>query len=213
MKPKFIIDNQQITNRRVIANEFNRYFVSLAPKLNDPDDHCIINIEPIQPFTAFLKQSNISSIYLSECTSYEISELISGLENSKASDIPIKIIKRSSHIISPLLASHFNESMSKGIFPDILKVGKITPIYKKDNPELLENYRPVSTLPIFGKIFEKVNLWAALQLHGITKFNDFLPIWFSERSFNQPCAKLFYKPYPRSTQKEKARSGNIHWSK
>ena len=58
----------QITNRRVIANEFNRYFVSLAPKLNDPDDHCIINIEPIQPFTAFLKQSNISSSYLSECT-------------------------------------------------------------------------------------------------------------------------------------------------
>ena len=80
------------------------------------------------------------------CTSYEISELISGLENSKASDIPIKIIKRSSHIISPLLASHFNDTMSKGIFPDILKVGKITPIYKKDNPELLENYRPVSTL-------------------------------------------------------------------
>ena len=59
-------------------------------------------------------------------------------------------------IISPLLASHFNESMSKGIFPDILKVGKITPIYKKDNPELLENCRPVSTLPMFGKIFEKV---------------------------------------------------------
>ena len=195
MKPKFIIDNQQITNRRVIANEFNRYFVSLAPKLNDPDAHCIINIEPIQPFTAFLKQSNKSSIYLSECTSYEISELISDLENSKASDIPIKIIKRSSHIISPLLASHSNDTMSKGIFPDILKVGKITPIYKKDNPELLENYRPVSTLPIFGKIFEKV---------------IYEPIWFSERSFNQPCAKLFYKPYTRSTQKEKARSGNIH---
>ena len=107
-------------------------------------------------FWPFLKQSTISGIYLSECTAYEISELISGLENSKASHITIKIIKMSSHIISPLLASHFNESMSKGIFPDILKVGKITQIYKKDNPELLENYRPVSTLPIFGKIFEKV---------------------------------------------------------
>ena len=46
--------------------------------------------------------------------------------------------------------------MSIGKFPDELKLGKITPIYKKDNEELLENYRPVSTLPIFGKIFEKV---------------------------------------------------------
>ena len=158
LKSKFIIDNQHITNHRVIANEFNIYFVSLASKLNDPNDHCIINIEPIQPFTAFLKQSNISSIYLSEFSSDEISELVNGLENSKASDIPVKIIKRPSHIISPLLASHFNESMFKGIFPDILKVGKITPIYKKDNPELLENYRPVSTIPIIGKIVGKSHL-------------------------------------------------------
>ena len=42
-----------------------------------------------------------------------------------------------------------------GIFPNELKVGKISPIYKKDKEELLENYRPVSTLPIFAKIFEK----------------------------------------------------------
>ena len=46
--------------------------------------------------------------------------------------------------------------MQEGVFPDKLKIGRITPIMKKGNPELLENYRPVSTLPIFGKIFEKV---------------------------------------------------------
>ena len=46
--------------------------------------------------------------------------------------------------------------MNEGIFPDELKVGKISPIYKKESEELLGNYRPVSTLAIFGKIFEKV---------------------------------------------------------
>ena len=46
--------------------------------------------------------------------------------------------------------------MKVGKFPDELKLGKITPIYKKESDELLENYRPVSTLPIFGKIFEKI---------------------------------------------------------
>ena len=40
--------------------------------------------------------------------------------------------------------------------PDTLKTGKITPIYKKEDEEQLENYRPISTLPIFGKIFEKL---------------------------------------------------------
>ena len=34
MKPMFIIDNVKITNRRIIANEFNNYFVSLASNLN-----------------------------------------------------------------------------------------------------------------------------------------------------------------------------------
>ena len=46
--------------------------------------------------------------------------------------------------------------MDEGYFPKVLKIGKITPIYKKDNPQELGNYRPVSVLPIFGKIFEKV---------------------------------------------------------
>ena len=43
-----------------------------------------------------------------------------------------------------------------GIFPDPLKIGKITPIFKKGDDSSFENYRPVSTLPIFGKIFEKI---------------------------------------------------------
>ena len=50
----------------------------------------------------------------------------------------------------------YNRYINEGIFPDELKVGKISPIYKKESEELLENYRPVSTLAIFGKIFEKV---------------------------------------------------------
>ena len=153
---KFVINNQLITDRRVIANEFNKYFVSLATKLNDPDDYPIINIEPVQPFTVFLRQSNPSSIYLQNSTPDEIRSTINGLENNKASDIPIKIIKRSAHVISPILSKYINQSMTRGIFPDVLKIGKITPIYKKDDKELFENYRPVSTLPIFGKIFEKV---------------------------------------------------------
>ena len=93
---------------------------------------------------------------MSECTQYEVSKIISELKNGKSSDIPITVIKKTSDIISPILAMHFNNLMSIGKFPDELKLGKITPIYKKDNEELLENYKPVSTLPIFGKIFEKV---------------------------------------------------------
>ena len=44
----------------------------------------------------------------------------------------------------------------------------ITPIYKKESDELLENYRPVSTLPIFGKIFEKI-IYSRLYKYFVSK--------------------------------------------
>ena len=49
-----------------------------------------------------------------------------------------------------------NQSLLTGIFPDSLKVAKITPIFKKDNPHITDNYRPISLLPAISKIFEKV---------------------------------------------------------
>ena len=45
--------------------------------------------------------------------------------------------------------------MELGTFPKSLKIGKISPIHKKGDVQLLDNYCPISVLPIFGKIFEK----------------------------------------------------------
>ena len=88
------------------------------------NDYTIINIEPVQPFTVFLRQSNPSSIYLQDSTPDEIRSTINGLENNKATDIPIKTINRSTHIISPILSKYINQKMTRGIFPDKLKIGK-----------------------------------------------------------------------------------------
>ena len=46
--------------------------------------------------------------------------------------------------------------MSTGIFPKILKAAIVSPVYKKDDPQKLDNYRPISTLPVFSKKFEKL---------------------------------------------------------
>ena len=117
-----------------------------------------------------------NSIYLTECTELEVGQIISELKNGKASDFPIKVIKKLSHILTPVLTAQFNNAMTMGVFPSILKIGKITPVYKKDDEQLLENYRPVSTLPIFGKIFEKIiysRLYGFFASNGTLNKNQF----------------------------------------
>ena len=157
IKPNFIIDNKRIIDRRIIANEFNKYFASLATIMNNkvytsPGLH----LSSIKSFEDYMNKSCISSIYLNDCTDAEINDIITNLESGKSSDIPIKVIKASQQCISPILSKLFNDCMQHGVFPEELKVGNISPIYKKDSDQLIENYRPVSTLPIFGKIFEKI---------------------------------------------------------
>jgi Notch-like protein len=71
-------------------------------------------------------------------------------------EIPTKILKNAvDYILSPL--THIvNRFLSTGIFADCLKFSEIKPIYKKGNRKLISNYRPLSLLTSFSKIFEKV---------------------------------------------------------
>ncbi|KAL5254536.1 hypothetical protein ACHWQZ_G014100 [Mnemiopsis leidyi] len=131
IKPNFIIDNERITNRRVIANEFNKYFASLASNLNEVYSGDYLRINPIPSFTDYLPTSIPSSIYLRECDCQEIMGIISELKNGKSSDIPIHVVKKSSTVIVPYLVKYFNSCMIDGYFPCELKTGRISPIFKK----------------------------------------------------------------------------------
>ena len=58
--------------------------------------------------------------------------------------------------ISDCITLVINQSLRSGIFPDQLKIAKVTPIYKKDDKKLIKNYRPISLLPVILKVFETV---------------------------------------------------------
>ena len=63
-----------------------------------------------------------------------------------------------------------NQSFQCGVFPDKLKIAKVITQFKKGNPELSSNYRPISLLPIFSKIFEKLmyrRLFRFLEVHNV----------------------------------------------
>ena len=63
---------------------------------------------------------------------------------------------KSVHIYSHLLTNIFNDCVKSGKFPNILKYADITPVFKKGDPTDKTNYRPISTLLNFSKVFEKM---------------------------------------------------------
>ena len=66
------------------------------------------------------------------------------------------IIKKTEKLIAPVLVKLFNKCMDNGIFPDSLKIASIIPLHKGGVKNEATNYRPISLLPLFSKIFEKV---------------------------------------------------------
>ena len=99
------------------------------------------------------------NIKLTPVSTQEVTEIIKSLKwkNSHGYDeIPIKILKISLPFIISPLTYICNKSLSTGTFPARLKFSQINPIFKKGNKAEISNYRPISLLTSFSKVFEKV---------------------------------------------------------
>ena len=70
--------------------------------------------------------------------------------------IPTRIIKICGDSIADPLSIIFKKCLSEGCFPNKWKKANVVPIHKKNEKNLFQNYRPVSLLPICGKLFEKI---------------------------------------------------------
>ena len=86
----------------------------------------------------------------------EIIDIIKQLDINKSSDFSPKVLKHINHIISPVLKGLFNNCLRLCIFPNELKIAKVTPLFKLGNINDMSNYRPISILPVLSKILEKI---------------------------------------------------------
>lgn len=99
----------------------------------------------------------INSFFFSPILENEVFNAINNLKNTNSFDyfgLNTKIIKSINDIITEPLTVLFNMCVSHGVFPDILKIAKVIPLFKKGDASLPGNYRPISIIPILGKIFE-----------------------------------------------------------
>ena len=142
-----------VSNPTDIANEFNKFFVDIGPKLakeikNSGKDYFEYMPSPL-----------CQNMFMKPIVEMEIIKIISKFNKNKSpghDDIGNNVLKKISKEIATPLTRIFNLSISSGEVPDSLKIAKVIPIYKKDDPQEFSNYRPVSVLPSFSKIMERL---------------------------------------------------------
>ena len=74
---------------------------------------------------------------------------------SGCDEVKIKPLQAVNSVIAAPLSYMFNLSVMSGFFPDILKIANVVPLFKKEDPMLFSNYRPVSLLCTLSKVLEK----------------------------------------------------------
>ena len=92
-------------------------------------------------------------------TSLEVKSVLESLQLGKSSGpdrINNRILKELSSPLSRPLSNLFNHSMSNGIFPNVWKEANVSPLFKKDDPSSVSNYRPISLSNTIGKVMEKL---------------------------------------------------------
>ena len=142
-----------ITDQKKVAAKFNKFYANIAGKLL-----CDLG-KPNTKYQDYLKNPNEHSMYLNETDPGEVSTIIQKLDITKAGDvygISPKLVKLAGTSLAYNLSIIYNLSIETGIFPQLLKRAKVIPVHKGDSRMEAKNYRPISLLPIFNKIFEKL---------------------------------------------------------
>ena len=146
--PPLYHNNTIVTDFKVKANMFNNIF-SKQCSLLDTDSSLPDNLMPLT--------NDILDCF--EINEEDVISIIQNLKSNKAhghDNISIKMLKICDISISKPLTLLFKNCLAESVFPKIWKKANVVPIYKKGNKQEISNYRPVSLLPICGKIFERL---------------------------------------------------------
>ena len=157
-----------IDDDETIANKFNSYFTSIPQNLAEK-----IPSSP-NSYNKYMKTPCDNSLALYLTNPEEIINISHAIKPTHSSGLdgidPMIALPLIKSIAQPL-SEIINCSFSTGVVPCELKLAKIVPIFKQGNKEDLTNYRPISVLPVFSKILEKI-MYERLNNHLIK--NDIL---------------------------------------
>ena len=142
-----------------MAQTFNEYFSNITRDLIE-NKHTAFKEQPHVSRIPSSKNGKTTDTFQFKLTNNHILKAV--LENIKPNKaqgydlIPPRAVKASSRSIAIPLCKFINTIISRSQVPDTWKHGQITPLYKKESVLDKKNFRPVTVLPVFGKVFERL---------------------------------------------------------
>ena len=156
-----IINRNKVQNSHCIIpnNILGKHYATVAEKLADKLPKMTQDQIATTSTSNNTPQANKTLFSFNYITERQVYELILKLDSNKGpgtDKLDIKSLKSIANVISIHLASLFNQSITLGFYPQILKIAKCVPIYKGSplDPSDPANYRPISILTAINKIFE-----------------------------------------------------------
>ena len=149
---KITVNKVDLFDQTKIAHEFNSFFTNIGKNLASK----IPNAST--PFEYFVNKSDFV-METKPLSMNELKDAFYSLKSNKSSgndDISYNAIKKCFGGLCEPLRYLFNISIKKDVFPDDLKIVRVTLIYKGKDSSDVSNYRPISVLPCFSKILEHI---------------------------------------------------------
>ena len=159
----FRADSHEISDPKEIANLFCKYFTNIGPNLASK----IPASEKLH--SSFLPPKLVNSIFLEVASEEEICGTCRSATAAGHDSIPMNLIKDSIDKMIFPITSIINLSITSGIVPNQLKIARVIPLFKSGEQDIFTNYRPVSVLPAFSKILERVMYNRLLKFLKLTK--------------------------------------------
>ena len=146
--PPILIENKLETDFLKKANYFNKFFASKCTPLS--------NSSSLPSSLDLETEARLTSINFSD---NDILKIIRSLDINKAhghDDISVRMVKICNDFIKKLLSIIYKNCITTGISPSAWKKSNIVPVHKKKDKQFVSNCRPVSLLPIFSRVLEKI---------------------------------------------------------
>ena len=165
-----VSDNGRVLRGVDLCEYFNEYFSNIGGEIAKIFPYAI-NFE----FFGGLKSIANSCVMVPSCPE-EVQSLINAMKNKGNSlyDIKGNLLKKVGDVLAPILSYLFNKCLFAGVYPTELKTARVIPVFKSGSHSSVHNYRPISNLSVFNKIFEKLTL---NRLNSFIESNQLLSIY------------------------------------